>query len=487
MSRGLQLLVQTPYSIDYGPMRKASGTYFPIGIGYLAAFLKKRDFSAEFLDPNVEDLPIDRVVERASRLAPTCVGISFMTPQFLWARDLATALKAALPDTPIVLGGAHPSVLPERTLKEIPAADFVVFGEGEETNLELMEHLADKKQTLAEINGLAWRDAEAIRVNPPRDLISDLDMLPNPDRDLIDQSLYHAQSFLSYSAKAKTIYTSRGCPGRCVFCASGHKLRARVRERSIANVMAEVDFLRERYGIDYLLVKDDTFTLRKERVEEFCDAIASRHPGLKWHCMVRVNSVDEPMLARMKKAGLHDVFFGIESGNNAILKKARKGITIERTREVVEACARLGIRSYGAFILGLPGETPETIEETIRFACSIPLTLAGFSILTPYPGTQCFEDYYPQEENEPIEYRQFIASSGIHYVEGYTGAVGVDLATLPMWVSKAQRRFFLRPSQILRITRSSTPSMLLGCVKGGLALCSKEIYLRTKGRKGGAS
>ncbi len=483
MTRGLQLFFQTPYSADYGPMKKASGTYFPIGIGYLASFIKRHGFSAALLDPNVQDLPIARAVERARELKPSCVGISFMTPQFYWARDLAAALKTALPDTPIVMGGAHPSVLPERTLEEVPQADFVVYGEGELTNLELMEHLTEGKREAAEIDGLAWRDDGVIRLNPPRAPIEDLDSLPDPDRDLIDQSLYHVQSFLSHSSKALSIYTSRGCPGRCVFCASGHKLRSRVRDRSIPSVMAEIDTLRERFKIDYLLIKDDTFTMRKQRVEEFCDAISTRHSGLKWHCMLRVNSVTESLLKRMKEAGLNDVFFGIESGNDEILKKARKGITTERARKAVDICARLGVRSYGAFILGLPGDTHETIEQTIRFACSLPLTLAGFSILTPYPGTQCFEEYYTHDENEPIDYHQFVASSGIQYVEGYTGPVGVELSELPTLISRAQKRFYLRPSQTWRILRSSSPSMLLGCVKGATALVGKELYLRKRNRE----
>lgn len=471
------LIIQTPYFEDYGPMRKAAGTYFPIGLGYISSFVKQYGYNVSFFDLNVQDVTFEDVIDFVRQEKPLLAGVSFMTPQFYAAKRITDAVKSYVPDVCIVLGGAHPSVLPRKTLAEIPNADFVVFGEGEQTMLELLDYFTKGQKHLSEIDGLAWRRDGEIVVNRPRELIADLDSLPYPDRGLIDQSLYHAQSFLFYSRKAMTIYTSRGCPGRCVFCASGHKLRSRIRERSIANVMEEIDYLRKQFDIDYLLIKDDTFTLRRPRVEEFCGAISQYHPGLKWHCMVRVNSVDQSLLAVMKSAGLNDVFFGIESGNNEILKKAQKGITVERTGEVVKACAQLRIRSYGAFILGLPGDTTETMEQTIRLACSLPLTMAGFSILIPYPGTQVFEEYYYPDKNKPIDYHQFIASTGIHYVEDYIGVEEGVLKDLPALVSRAQKRFYMRLSQVLRILRLSTPVMFWGCVKGFVALCSKEMYL----------
>ena len=461
-------------------MRKTAGTYFPLGLGYISSFVKQYGYDVSFFDPNVQDITLEDIVDFVQREKPVLVGISFMTPQFYVAKKFADAIKDSTPDVHIVFGGAHPSVLPKKTLAEISSANFIVSGEGEQTTLELLDHLTKGKKSLAEIDGLAWRKEGEIVVNRPRELIENLDSLLYPDRDLISQSLYHAQSFLSYSLNAMTIYTSRGCPGRCVFCASGHKLRSRVRERSISNVISEIDYLCEKFSINYLLIKDDTFTLRPSRVEEFCEAISERHPTLKWHCMVRVNSVGKRLLAKMKSCGLNDVFLGIESGNNEILKKAKKGISVGKTREVVETCSRLGIRSYGAFILGLPGDTPETIEQTIRFSCSLPLTMAGFSILIPYPGTQVFEEYYRPSVEKPVDYHQFIASTGIHYVEGYTGLDGIDIKALPMLISQALKRFYLRPRQILRMLRFSTPSMLMGFINGFFALFSKEIYLRSK-------
>jgi anaerobic magnesium-protoporphyrin IX monomethyl ester cyclase len=479
----LLYLIQAPYFEDYGPMRKAAGTYFPVGLGYISSFVKQHGYNVSFVDLNVQDVTLEDIVDFVRHEKPVLVGVSFMTPQFYGAKKIADAIKDCTPDVHIVFGGAHPSVLPRKTLAEIPSANFIVSGEGEQTTLELLDHLTNGRKGLAEIDGLAWREEGEIVVNRPRELIEDLDSLPYPDRDLIDQSLYHAQSFLSYSPKAMTIYTSRGCPGRCVFCASGHRLRSRIRERSITNVMKEIDYLRERFDIDYLLIKDDTFTLRKTRVEKFCDAILQRHPSLKWHCMVRVNSVDQRLLSMMKSAGLNDVFLGIESGNNEILKKAQKGITVEKTREVVEACAQLRISSYGAFILGLPCDTAETIEQTIRFACSLPLTMAGFSILIPYPGTQVCDEYFHPDESKPIDYHKFVASSGIDYVEGYSGVDVTVLEDLPVLVSRAQRRFYLRMSQVLRMLGFCTQAMLWGYVKGFCALCNKEIYLRLQRNK----
>lgn len=476
----LLILLQTPYFEDYGPMRKAAGVYFPLGLGYISSHVKQHGYRVRLIDPNVQRFTAEQIAKDISEADPLLVGVSFMTPQFFSTRKIVDAIKALSPHIPVVLGGAHPSVMPQRTLEEIPNADYVVSGEGEQTALELLNALRDQQDDLGMIGGLTWRTNGGIQENAPRPLLQDLDSLPPPDRGLIDQSVYHQQRFLSYSKRSAAIHTSRGCPGRCVFCASGHKLASAVRTRSIANVMEEIDGLRRRYGIDYLLIKDDTFTLKRSRIREFCAAIKERHPGLRWHCMGRVNTVDEDILATMKDAGLNDIFFGIESGNDAILKQSCKFITTKQTRQAVEAASKLGIRSYGAFILGLPGDTHETIEQTIAFACSLPLTMAGFSVLIPYPGTKVYDTHYTTSECDSIDYSKFIASTGVHYVEGYTGLSGMDVSELPSLVAKAQRRFYMRPRQILRLLGAATPSMLVGYARGFFALVSKELHLRFK-------
>jgi len=481
--KGKLCLIQAPYFDDYGPMRRAAGTYFPLGLGYIAAAVKAKGYDVLLLDPNVQDLTPEQMSRRVRQEQPDLVGISFMTPQFHSARRLCRAIKELAPTTPVALGGAHPSVMPSETLREIPEADFVALGEAEYTTVELLEALAGRAREFGHITGLAWRNQEGVKLNAPRPPIEDLDALPFPDRSLVDQSLYRAQSFLSYSPRTATIHTARGCPGRCVFCCSGYKLRSHVRERSIGNVMAEIDQLRERYDVRYLLIKDDTFTLRKPRVEAFCRALRERHPDLKWHCMGRANSVDERILATMRDAGLHDMFFGIESGNDDILKIAKKGVTTLRAREAVEACARLGIRTYGAFIIGLPGETPQTAEQTIEFACSLPLTMAGFSILIPYPGTRVFDEHYRRDGNGTVEYSEFIASTGVHVVEGYTGLAGLSLHELPGLVARAQRRFYLRPVQLWRMLQHANPSMVWGYGRGFVGLMAKERYLRSRRRR----
>ncbi len=473
------VLIQTPYFNDYGPISKAAGTYFPLGLGYIASYAQKHGYTVNFLDPNVQRLTQENIVNLVREAMPLLVGISFMTPQFFTAKTLAESLKAGCPEIKVVLGGAHPSVMPGRTLEEISSADFVVFGEGEQTTVELLEAVKSETRNFYMIHGLAWRNGGVI-VNEPRLPISDLDSLPFPDRELINQNLYRHQSFLSYFNKPRTVYTSRGCPGRCVYCASGHRLRARIRMRSIDNIASELHEIRKRYGMDYLLIKDDMFTLNERRTREFCDMVKHEFPDLRWHCMVRVDKVNEALLQMMKEAGLNDVFFGIESGNDDILRKAGKNITTAQVRRAVEATDRLKIKSYGAFILGLPGDNYETLQQTIDFACSLPLTMAGFSILIPYPGTKSFEEYYPQQEGMTIDYTSFIASTGIHFVKEYTGLDGVDVEELPQWITKAQRRFYLRPSQISKMVRGTTLRQFMGYIRGAEALMERAIFLRNK-------
>ena len=206
-------LIQAPFFKDYGPMKKAAGTYFSLGIGYISACAKEKGYNVIFFDPNVQDITPEHIAKTALREKPILIGISFMTPQFVITSEMCSRIKRICPQIPIVLGGTHPSVMPEKTLYEIPDADFVIINEGEESVIELLFSLEHSKD-FNKIKGLVFRENGNIVMTKPRKPIYDLDALPLPDRSLIDQSLYRAQSFLSYSSKTASIYTTRGCPGR---------------------------------------------------------------------------------------------------------------------------------------------------------------------------------------------------------------------------------------------------------------------------------
>ena len=180
----------------------------------------------------------------------------------------------------------------------------------------------------------------------------------------------------------------------------------------------------------------------------------------------------------MKDAGLNDIFFGIESGNKDILKRCQKGITLEQAQQAVKACDKLKISTYGGFIIGLPGDTRETMEQTIQFAKSLPLTMAGFSVMIPYPGTKSYEDYFDEEQSAEVDYRKFITGTGLEFVEGYTGLEGVEVSELPGIVADAHKRFYLRPIQIIRMIRVAPFSELAGYIRGAFALLWKEFNLR---------
>ena len=480
MGNNTLFLIQSEHMPDYGKRRETAAQYAPLGLEYISAYVKKEGYSVRLFDPNFQRVSMEDIAISVARETPLLVGISFMTPSYYYASELCETIKKHSPDTPIVLGGAHPSSLVKETLQDIPNADFIIFGEGEETTLELLEWISRKgaSNQLSEIRGLAWRNENSIIQNSPRPPIKDLDALPFPDRTLIDRTIYRTKSFLSYSDKTGSIHTARGCPGRCIFCASGHKLRARLRFRSIANVMKEIDLLVNEYDMEYLLIKDDTFTWKKSRVEEFCNELIARHPKLKWHCMGRVDSVDYDLLKLMKKAGLTDIFFGIESGNRDVLKRSQKGITLEQAQIAVEACDKLKISTFGGFIIGLPGDTRETMEQTIQFAKSLPLTMAGFSVMIPYPGTKAYEDYFNVEQNASVDYRKFMTGTGVDFVEGYTGLEGIAVSELPDIVLNAHQRFYLRPIQIIRMLRVAPLSELAGYIRGAFALLWKEFHLR---------
>ena len=478
MSGKTLFLIQTPYFEGYGSTRSAAGTQFPIGLGYIAAYVKAHGYTVRFFDPNVQPITTEDIARLVEEELPFLVGISFMTPWFFAAKELCRLIKNFSPRTPIVVGGIHPSVMPRQTIQDIPSVDFLIMGEGEETILELMNALSAREKNWRKIKGLVWRNNDEIIFNDLRKPIHDIDILPFPDFTIIDQSLYRLPSFFNHFERYAMIHTSRGCPGRCIFCCSGHRLRTPVRKRSISNVMREIDFLRKHYDIEYLLIRDDTFTLKESRTRAFCDALAYRHPNLKWNCMGRVNSVNYELLAYMKEAGLHDIYYGIESGNDDILHHSRKGITTGQSRRAVEDAARLGIAVVGAFIIGLPNETPKTVEETIRFACSLPLTMALFALLMPYPGTKIFEDYCEFDPDIPIDFSKFIHTTGISVIDEYKGLNGLPIDRLPDLVAEAQRRFYIRPGQVLRMLRHLNLSMLRGYGRGFIGFLSKEFTRR---------
>lgn len=353
----------------------------PLGLGYLASSLTDLGISVEvvdgtFLDPRV-------VLERVKRLRPTVVGFYAMVTIEYSALELAGAMRDSC--QVMVAGGPYPSAAPEIFL---PCFDLVAIGEGEKSFPELVQAVSAGRDPM-EVPGFACQNSEIVRHSPLRKRIDVLDEISFPARDLFDNSGYQQYWKTNYGYTTTSIITSRGCPFKCGFC-SKPIFGDEYKERSAGNVVDEIEDILS-YGYDRIWVADDCFTLNKKRVVKVCDEILARGLRFEWECLSRVDSVEREILEHMRDAGCVRIFFGLESGNGQVLKLMKKNAMVEVGQKTVTLTNGAGIKTGGFFILGYPGETDQTILDTVNFSSALPLNYLSYTVPYPLPGTDLFE------------------------------------------------------------------------------------------------
>lgn len=371
-------------------------SYPPLGLAFLAAVLEKNGHKVKIFDFGLEpNLPVEKQTQRVLIFQPELIGITSLTNTYYSANQLAKSIKKNNKDTPIVMGGPHPTIFPQETLKN-SGVDLVVFGEGEDTLLELVETLQNQKG-LKKIRGLAFKREKDIIVNQPRPLIDDLDALPFPARHLLALKKYPLRD--EKGNLMVTIMSSRGCPYGCTYCFK-EVFGRRCRKRSAENVVNELEAVKNQFGISSFYFIDDLFTFDKKRVLQIAKLIQRKKLDITWQCLSRVDHVNLQMLKKMRQAGCKRIHFGIESGNEEILKKINKQITIEQVKNAIKWCKEIGIYSKGYFMIGLPGDNKKTIKQTIDFSLQLSnlgLNDAMFSLTTPFPGSELW-NYVPQKK-----------------------------------------------------------------------------------------
>ena len=364
----------------------------PLGLAYVAAVLEEHNIEVEILDSLVTNMTLKETTKYVLSGDHQVIGVTATTPAIDSASRLLKEVKRSKPEVATVVGGAHVSAIPTETLKIFPWIDRGVVGEGEITFLELVQNLKQEKNKLNKIRGIVYRDENRVKLTPLRPLIKDLDSIPFPARHLLPP--LSSYSFVPGSFKESpttTMMSSRGCPYGCSFCDKSVMGRT-YRARSPRNVVDEMESLINDYGMREIKFWDDLFTLDPIRVIKICREIRKRHLKISWSCDARVDRINEEILKEMESAGCWLIDFGLESGNQAILDRIGKGITLEQSRKAVELAKRYGFSVRGYFILGLPSEDLDTIEDTIKFSKSLNLDLAQFSLATPFPGTKFFEE-----------------------------------------------------------------------------------------------
>ena len=363
---------------------KATGVLFPpLGLLYVAAYAEKEGHQVV-----VKDLAVRRKKEEVDFKKYDIVGISTDTTRHRQALRLAQKAKAN--GCTVVMGGPHPGYVDEEILST-QRVDFIVRGEGESTFSELVGALQKEDRALHAVQGISFFSNGKLVRTPPRPFIEDLDSLPLPARHLI-----HLEDYQRTKIGGRPItplITSRGCPYQCAFCASSHFWGTKIRTRSVASVLNEIDEIHHRYHFDAVAFVDDTFNLFPKRVIEICHGIVEKKLDLWWWCLSRIDLLlrNEGMVKEMVRAGAKSVFIGVESSHTETLEALKKGIDIGSTVQAVEMLKRNGLGIHASYILGGLHETAETIHETIRFAKRLDTNVAQFCILTPYPGTAIYE------------------------------------------------------------------------------------------------
>lgn len=355
----------------------------PLGLGYIAAYLRQNGISVEIVDCTF--LNQEQALKKIIDSNPKIIGIQSMYSMRKKSLELAKTLRGHC--KLLVAGGALPTTEPKTFLNDF---DIVVIGEGEQTMLEIAKEYKNE-DTLFQIKGVAYKDEKTgqVKSTPSRGLITDIDELPPPSRELFENCYYQKYYAGKFGYKTTAIMSSRGCIFECDFCSRpifGNNFRA----RSASKVTDEVE---EAISLGYnrIWFADDCFTLNRKRLLEICDEILNRGLNIEWECLSRVDTLDSETAEKMKQAGCVRMFFGIESGNDSILKIMNKQITTKQAYIATQICKKQGIKAGAFFILGYPGENAKTILNTVKFASSLPLDYLSFTLPYPIPGTPLFE------------------------------------------------------------------------------------------------
>lgn len=395
MRKTKTLLINPPVSTEalYGAFARGGSDLPPLSLCYIASYLLKHGKEIEILDTAKLRLSIAEIRKKIAEYAPAIIGFHVVTPYIDVVKFLSAEIKSLWPDILLVAGGPHFMGEPARDIED-SQLDIAVIGEGEQTCLEIVRGMEQARidnflQNFApNIKGVAYKRNKVAYVTAQRELITDIDTIPLPARHLLPPLRTYKVSVIQYKRLPSTgVLTARGCPFRCIFCVCS-VMSQKIRHHSIEYVMAEINELACRYGIKDIAFIDDVFTIDRNRTYSVCEGLARRKNKLVWSANVRIGLVDKNMLKTMKDSGCWMVSVGIESGNQDILNKIKKQIKLEQAEELSRWCKEVKLMLHPNYIIGHPGETLDTINQTISFARKLYSHLPLFTIMTPYPGTE---------------------------------------------------------------------------------------------------
>jgi radical SAM superfamily enzyme YgiQ (UPF0313 family) len=390
-----------PFSITKDPSSPCRYVPFPFSLAYLAALLEARRIPVEVFDGVALNVDRGTFLDRAEGYRPSLVVMEATTPTIEDDLALCAQLKART-GARVALAGAHPTHFAAELLEANPQVDFVLKGEYELNALALVEALAGPaggEEKLDAVSGIVRRVSSgprkgAVVAGPPGGPIEDLDALPFPARHMFPTrqapTMWPYWDGFCQRRPAVQLHASRGCPFKCTFClwVSVIYEQGPYRTFSARRIVDEMEHVIARHGAKEIYFDDDIFTARERHVLAVCDEIMARGLRIRWSVMGDAMAVTEKAVDAMARAGCTGMKFGVESANAEVLKKLRKPLKIAKVREVVDWCASRGIKTHATITFGLEGDTPQTMRETLDFACSLPADSIQFSVTTPFPGTE---------------------------------------------------------------------------------------------------
>ncbi len=421
----------------------------PLGLGYVASYLKKKfdDIEVKILDCLKEGYNFNDFKNYIVKEKPDVVGTTAFTMEIDAALKCSKIAKDVDKNIMTIIGGPHASNAPEDILKN-DNVDFIIRSEAEMPFYKLIKELKGEKN-FKDVPNLGYKKDDEIILNEI-EFLEDLDELPYPDYELMRFHEYPKMYFMKKHPSAP-IVTSRGCPFQCTFCSAGKLSGKKFRFRSAENIMEEIKWLKSKYNIKEFQIWDDNFTVKRDRAIKFCNMLIEENMNLEWWCPngLRIETLDEELLKKMKQSGCYAMAVGIESGSEKIQKDMKKFLDLDKAREIINLAKKIGIRTQGFFILGYPTETKEDVLKTIKFAKELPLDRASFSLFQPLVGSEIYENLKKEGRLDKINL------SNCEYSKTSVLPKGITAKELKNLQRRAIIEFYFRPKVFIKFTKEN--------------------------------
>ncbi len=426
----------------------------PITLATMAAMLEQAGHDVRAIDAGAIGYERERLLQDVSSSPPEAVIWSTGTPSIADDLALATELKQAAPGVPTAVFGTHVTVLDRDSMDAAPGLDAIFRNEPEATAVEWVAGL-EGRTTLSDVAGLTYRSGSEVHGNPDRPFMSDLDNMPDPAWHFFDLDVYRLPL---KGTRFLMVAPHRGCPYPCSFCTAQTYYGSKLRRRSVDRVVAEIRRDIERYDVRDFFFWSDTFTIDKRYVQELSQAL--RPLGVSWACNSRVDTIDSELAESMRKAGCWMVSFGIESGDQSLLDGIGKGASVEDAEQAVRVSKSAGLKVAGHFVLGLPGETRESLDHTLSLSRRLPLDFAQFYCAVPFPGARLYETAGSEGWLGTTDFSRYRQDEAVLNLP----SLGSD--DVMQYRERAYREFYMKPKVALGALAVVSPRFLLRLFSG---------------------